>query len=64
MFTKTTLSALRMLTLLGLREEAGPHSPRALAETIRESPTYLAKVVRLLVRAGIGCSGGWRGAWC
>ena len=63
MFTKTAVSAIRALTYLGLNPDSGPVSPRHIAETLEESPTYLAKVVRHLVRAGIlkahrGSSGG------
>ena len=63
MLTKTTRSAIRMLPLLGLREGMEPIPPRRLAERLGESPTYLAKVARDLVKAGIlrshrGVSGG------
>jgi Rrf2 family protein len=53
MFTKTSLSAIRTLTYLGLHPIEGAHSLRAVAENLGESPSYLAKVARLLVRAGI-----------
>ncbi len=53
MLTKTSLSAVRALTFLGLNPHEQPCSPRAMAEHLGESPTYLAKVVRHLVRAGI-----------
>lgn len=63
MFTKTSISAIRALTYLGLNGTGQPISPRHMAERLGESPTYLAKVVRHLVRAGIlrahrGVSGG------
>jgi Rrf2 family protein len=63
MLTKTSLSAVRALTYLGLHGQGQPLSPRFLAEQLGESPTYLAKVVRHLVRAGVlrahrGASGG------
>jgi Rrf2 family transcriptional regulator, nitric oxide-sensitive transcriptional repressor len=51
--TKTTLSAIRVLMYLGLREGKTPVSPRHVADHLGESPTYLAKVVRHLVRVGI-----------
>jgi Rrf2 family protein len=53
MLTKTTLSAIRALTYLGLHRTSEPLSPRFLAEQLGESPTYLAKVMRYLVKAGI-----------
>ena len=63
MLTKTTISAIRALVYLGLRDRGSPVSPRRMAERLGESPTYLAKVMRLLVRAGIlrahyGAAGG------
>jgi Rrf2 family transcriptional regulator, nitric oxide-sensitive transcriptional repressor len=53
MLTKTTVSAIRALIHLGLHGSGGPISPRRIAEQLGESPTYLAKVMRLLVKAGI-----------
>lgn len=53
MLTKTSLSAIRVLTYLGLQQSHAPLSPRHIASQLRESPTYLAKVVRHLVKAGI-----------
>lgn len=65
MIGKTTLSALRTLLLLGQQDRQACWSPRRLAEVLGESPTYLAKVTRHLVRAGIleaekGVKGGVR----
>jgi len=65
MIGKTTLSALRTLLLLARQETAACWSPRRLAESLGESPTYLAKVVRHLVKRGIleaekGVKGGVR----
>jgi Rrf2 family protein len=62
-FTKTTRSAIRMLTHMGKMGGSEPTSPRVLAEQLGESPSYLAKVARDLVKAGIlrshrGVSGG------
>lgn len=51
--TKTSRSAIRMLTYLGQLGTSEPLSPRFLAEQLGESPTYLAKVAGHLVRAGI-----------
>ncbi len=65
MLGKTSLSAIRTLLFLA-QEPPGPcWSPRRLAEHLQESPTYLAKVVRHLVKAGIleaekGVKGGVR----
>jgi len=53
MLTKTSISAIRALTFLGLRPDRQPLSPRAMAQELDESPTYLAKVLGLLVKAGI-----------
>jgi len=53
MFTKTTRSAVRLLTHLGLEGGSEPMTPRALAERLGESPSYLAKVARDLGKAGI-----------
>ena len=63
MLTKTTISAIRALVHLGLHGGGNPVSPRRMAEQLGESPTYLAKVMRLLVRTGIlrahyGAAGG------
>jgi Rrf2 family protein len=53
MLTKTTVSAIRALMHLGLDPSSEPISPRRIAEALGESPTYLAKVMRLLVKAGV-----------
>lgn len=53
MLTKTSRSAIRLLTYLGQLGVSEPLSPRTLAEQLGESPTYLAKVARHLVKAGI-----------
>lgn len=53
MFTKTSLSAIRALVYLGLRNAGEPISPRRIALELGESPSYLAKVIRHLVKAGI-----------
>lgn len=53
MLTKTSRSAIRLLTYLGQLDTSEPLSPRVLAEQLGESPTYLAKVARQLVKAGI-----------
>ncbi len=65
MLTKTTISAIRALLFLAQQGESACVSPRRIAEVIGESPTYLAKALRLLVKAGIlraekGAHGGVR----
>ncbi len=65
MLSKTSISAIRVLLLLAQRDAARCRSPRKLAEALGESPTYLAKVVRHLVKRGIleaerGAKGGVR----
>lgn len=65
MIGKTSLSALRTLLLLAQQESPSCWSPRRLAETLGESPTYLAKVTRHMVKRGIleaakGVKGGVR----
>jgi Rrf2 family transcriptional regulator, nitric oxide-sensitive transcriptional repressor len=62
---KTTLSALRALLFLTQQEPAACLSPRHIAAVLGESPTYLAKVLRHLVKAGVlraerGATGGVR----
>lgn len=53
MVNKTSLIAIRTLMLLGQASPRTCLSPRQLAEALQESPTYMAKVCRLLVRHGI-----------
>lgn len=53
MLNKTSLIAIRTLMLLGQMPPRTCLSPRQLAEALQESPTYMAKVCRLLVRNGI-----------
>ena len=53
MFTKTSISAMRALTWLGSQDSGQPQPPRAIAAALGESPSYLAKVMQSLVRAGI-----------
>jgi Rrf2 family transcriptional regulator, nitric oxide-sensitive transcriptional repressor len=53
MLTKTSILALRSLIFLCSESDDAPSSPRRIAEQLNESPTYLAKVVRHLVKAGI-----------
>ncbi|MFN7938017.1 MAG: Rrf2 family transcriptional regulator [Bryobacteraceae bacterium] len=66
MFTKTAMSALRALIYLASRREPfAIESHRRIAEQLGESPTYMAKVAGLLVKAAIlhaekGVNGGVR----
>lgn len=65
MLGKTSISALRSLLLLAQQDRDDCWSPRRLAERLDESPTYLAKVVRHMVKVGIleaekGVKGGVR----
>lgn len=65
MLTKTSLSAIRALLVLGGDPDADALSPRAIAAQLGESPSYMAKVTSMLSRAGIlrtqrGAGGGVR----
>lgn len=53
MFSKTSLSAIRALTFLARNPRGGVFTPRRIAESLGESPTYMAKVTRQLVKAGL-----------
>jgi Rrf2 family protein len=53
MVTRTSLLAIRTLIFLAQREPATIFPLKGIAEGLGESPTYLAKVARLLVKAGI-----------
>jgi Rrf2 family protein len=53
MLTKTTMSALRALVHLAQQEDRACQSPRRIGEVLGESPTYMAKALRHLVKAGI-----------
>ncbi len=53
MLTKTTITAIRTLVHIGSSPASEPLSIRHVAEQLGESPTYLAKVARHLVKAGI-----------
>lgn len=53
MLTQTSESAIRGLVYLAQHGGAGPVSPRHIAIRLGLSPSYTAKVVRLLVRANI-----------
>jgi Rrf2 family protein len=53
MLNKTSISAIRALIYLAQQGELSCLSPRKIAEALDESPTYLAKSLRHLVKAGI-----------
>ncbi|MDP8244368.1 MAG: Rrf2 family transcriptional regulator [Candidatus Hinthialibacter antarcticus] len=63
MLNQTTEISIKTLIYLTLRTLDAPVSPKVLAEELNESPSYLAKITGLLVKAGIlrahrGVSGG------
>ena len=61
MLTKTSLSAIRLLVHLAQSQKnelalgklQGTYSPKRIASELGESPTYLAKITGILVKAGI-----------
>jgi Rrf2 family nitric oxide-sensitive transcriptional repressor len=67
MITRTTVSAIRTLIFVAQNTAEGFLPPRRIGDALGESPTYLAKVTRSLVKAGIlraekGVKGGvWLG---
>lgn len=52
MLTETTVAAIRVLVHLALRPEDEPVSARQFAADLELSPSYLAKIIHLLTRAG------------
>jgi Rrf2 family transcriptional regulator, nitric oxide-sensitive transcriptional repressor len=65
MFTKSTISAVRALIHLSKMNTHVAVPPRRIAAVLGESPSYLAKVMRHLVKSGIlraekGATGGLR----
>ncbi len=65
MLGKTSISAIRALLLLAQRRGGERWTPRRIAEELGESPTYMAKIVRQLVKSAIleaekGAKGGVR----
>ena len=65
MVNKTSISAIRALMYIARHGGSGPIPPRRIAEELSESPTYVAKVTRNLVKAGLlhvehGVKGGVR----
>ncbi|MDK2972259.1 MAG: Rrf2 family transcriptional regulator, nitric oxide-sensitive transcriptional repressor [Candidatus Sumerlaeota bacterium] len=53
MLTQTSGTAIKALLFLTLNGTESPMSPREIAERIDASPTYLAKITRMLVKADI-----------
>ncbi len=53
MLNQTTECAIKVLIYLSLMDMEHPVSPKRLAEELKESPSYMAKVTGLLVKAGI-----------
>lgn len=65
MLGQTTITAIRALLYVAQEREDRPVTPRRMAEALDESPTYMAKITRVLVkaailRAGRGAKGGVR----
>ncbi|TNF37547.1 MAG: Rrf2 family transcriptional regulator [Deltaproteobacteria bacterium] len=53
MLTSTTELAIRALLVLGLEQSRDPMTPRALAERLDCSPSYLGKTLGLLTKSGL-----------
>jgi len=53
MLSKTVLLAIRALLVVVKNPPGAVISPRTIAASLNESPAYMAKVLRLLVKAGI-----------
>ena len=53
MLTKTTETGIGALIYLALRKNPAPVTPRRIAAALEVSPTYLAKISNMLVKAGI-----------
>lgn len=52
MLTETSVAAIRVLVHLALKPENEPVSARQFAADLGLSPSYLAKIIHLLTRAG------------
>jgi Rrf2 family nitric oxide-sensitive transcriptional repressor len=52
MLTETSIAAIRVLVHLALKAENVPVSARQFAAELGLSPSYLAKIIHLLTRAG------------
>lgn len=53
MLTETSIAAIRVLVHLALSPEDAPVSARQFAADLGLSPSYLAKIIHLLTRAGL-----------
>jgi Rrf2 family protein len=53
MLTQTSETAVHALVYLVLRANTEPMPPREIADAIGASPTYMAKITRMLVKANI-----------
>lgn len=53
MLTETSVAAIRVLVHLALKAEDEPVSARQFAADLGVSPSYLAKIIHLLTRAGV-----------
>lgn len=53
MLTKTAVSAIRALLIIGQESHEEPISLSALSKAIDDSPTYLSKILGMLTKAGI-----------
>jgi len=53
MLTDTSVAAIRVLIHLALKVEDEPVSARQFAAELGVSPSYLAKIIHLLTRAGV-----------
>ncbi|MCB2154645.1 Rrf2 family transcriptional regulator [bacterium] len=63
MLTQTSESAIRALIYLAIYGGKEPTTPRQIAEKLSESPSYMAKITRMLAKANIlrshrGAAGG------
>lgn len=53
MLTQTSETAIQALVFLILKDSSEPMPPREIADQIGASPTYMAKITRMLVKADI-----------
>jgi len=53
MLTKTTISAIKILIYLGLYGKSKPVTIRILSKELGASPSYMAKVIALMVKSNI-----------
>lgn len=53
MLTQTSETAIKALIYLALEKSTEPVPPRQIAEEVGASPSYMAKITRMLVKANI-----------